>query len=345
MLDVFNSNPFSSVALTSAVERNPYNPRRLGQLGIFTPTPIRTRTFAVEERTGTLSLVPTTAIGAPPSSASREARVLRELRTVRLAVGDTIYAEELQGIREFGQETVEMQVMAEVNRRLNGPVGLRARMEMTKEYQRVGAIQGRVYDSDGSTVLVNLFTEFNVSEPAEVDWDLDNASPASGAVRKLCNSTIRAMAKASQGAFVNGMTSVLALCGDAFWDDLTAHSEVRGTYLNTVQAQQLRETVGAPYETFRYGGITWENYRSTDNGTTVTVGTDKVRFVPINAPGVFLEVMSPAEFEPWINTAGKPEYVLTFPDRDRQAWQRFEVYSYGLMICTRPEMLLRGKRT
>jgi hypothetical protein len=36
-----------------------------------------------------------------------------------------------------------------------------------------------------------------------------------------------------------------------------------------------------------YGGITFVNYRGTDDGTTVGVDTNKCKFFPANAPGVF----------------------------------------------------------
>ena len=86
------------------------------------------------------------------------------------------------------------------------------------------------------------------------------------------------MMKAAKGVFTPA-TRVHALCGDAFWDDLTAHSEVRQTYLNTIEASQLRN--GNAYETFNYGGITWENYRGTDDGS-VGINTDKAKFFPVN---------------------------------------------------------------
>jgi hypothetical protein len=53
-------------------------------------------------------------------------------------------------------------------------------------------------------VIRNWFTEFGISQPAEIDFDLDNASPASGAVRKACNGIVRAMIRGSEGAWVEG---------------------------------------------------------------------------------------------------------------------------------------------
>ncbi len=340
-MDIFNSDAFNTVSMTSAIEKVDHQPQLLGTLGIFEPLPVATRLIAIEERAGALSLIQTSAVGAPLVERTTDKRTLRSLMTSRLAKGDTIKAEEIQGVRALGSETELMQMQAEVARRYAGPAGILRDVELTWENMRLGAAQGIVLDADGST-LYNYFTEFSVSQAAEIDFDLDNATPASGVVRKLCTQVVRQMQTAAKGAWTP-QTYVLGLCGNAFWDDLTAHPEVRQTYLNTQAAAELRQ--GLAYESFRYGGIEWINYRGTDDGSTVAVPTDKAKFLPVNAPGVFQVAWAPAEFGPWVNTLGKPVYGLIIPDRDRQAFVRIEAYSYPLFVCRRPLMLQRAKRT
>jgi hypothetical protein len=218
-------------------------------------------------------------------------------------------------------------------------------VELTWEHMMLGAVQGIVYDADNSTVINNWFTEWGVSQDAEIDFDLDNASPASGAVRKKCTQVVRQMMKAAAGAWVPGRTQVVALVGDDFWDDLTSHPEVEKTFLNTQQAADLRNDVGNAYESFRYGGITWINYRGTDDDSTVAIDTDKAKFFPVNAPSVFQAAYSPGEWFDVINTAGQDVYAMIIPDDKRNAFVDAEVYSYPLFVCTRPKMLQRAKRT
>jgi hypothetical protein len=340
-LDIFKQDAFKLQSMLRAIDAVDYQPQRLGELGIFTPNPVRTETVSIEKRDGTLSLIQTSARGAPIKQRTTEKRNIRDFRTVRIAESDTIMASELANIRAFGTESELMQVQAEVARRLMGPVGLESKVELTLENMRLGAIHGIVKDADGSTIY-DWFDELGVSQATEIDFDLDNASPASGAVRKKCNEVVRAMMKAAKGVWTPS-TRVHALCGDAFWDDLTAHSEVRQTYLNTQEAADLRS--GNAYETFNYGGITFENYRGTDDGTTVAVHTDKARFFPVNAPGAFLEVFSPGEQFAHIGQLGERLYPLIVPDRDRDMYADIEVYSYPLHVCTRPLMLQRAKRT
>jgi hypothetical protein len=340
-LDIFKQDAFRLTSMLQAIRETDYLPGRLGSMGIFTPNPVRTETVAIEKLGETLALIQTSQRGAPLDQRKTEKRNIRDFRTVRIAEADRIMAAELANIRAFGTESELMQVQAEIARRLSGPAGLESKVELTLENMRLGAVQGIVLDADGSTIY-NWFDEFDVTQPTELDFDLDNGSPASGAVRKKCNEVVRSMMKAAKGVWTAG-TQVHALCGDAFWDDLTAHSEVRQTYLNTQQAAELRN--GNAYETFNYGGITWENYRGTDDGTTVAIHTDKAKFFPVNAPGAFLEVFSPGERFEHIGQLGERVYPMIVPDRDRDMYADIEVYSYPLHICTRPLMLQRAKRT
>jgi len=340
-LGIFNNGAFKLQSMLAALESVDYLPQRLGGMGIFTPNPVRTETVAIESKDGILTLIQSSQRGAPLDQQEHKKRKLRDFRTVRIAKGDRITSSELANIRAFGTTSELQQVQNEIARRLSGPVGLQNQIELTLENMRLGAIQGIVKDADNSTII-NWFDEFGVSEAAEIDFDLDNASPTSGIVRTKCNQVVRAMMSASKGVWMPG-TRVFALCGDAFWDNLTAHSEIRQTYLNQQEASQLRDS--NVYESFNYGGIVFENYRGTDDGTTVAIGTDKCRFFPVNAPGAFLEVLSPGEQFDHLGQLGERMYPLIVMDKDRQMYADIEAYSYPLHVCTRPAMLQRARRT
>jgi hypothetical protein len=341
-IDIFRSDAFSAVSITSALNNVPFQPTFLRDLNLFAPRPVRTTTVAVEERNGSLALIQTSPRGSELDVQAGDKRKLRDFRTVRIAKKNVVRADEIQNIRAFGSETELMQVVDEVNRKMNGPTGLMRDVEMTWENMALGAIQGIVTDADSST-LINFYDEFGISAATEIDFDLDAASPASGAVRKKCSQVVRQMQKAAAGGWIPGRTYIMALCGDAFWDDLTAHTEVRSTYLNTQEARDLRASLA--YETFNYGGITWVNYRGTDDGSTVAINTDKAKFFPVNGNGVFEVAYSPAETFDYVNTPGLPVYGLVLPDEKRNAFVDLEVYSYPLFMCTRPAMLQSARRT
>lgn len=337
MLDVFRQDPFSAIQLTTAVEKVPFLPSALGDLGIFEDDPIRTKALAVEERAGQLTLIPTSPRGAPMSERTSERRKMRYFDVPRIVQGDTITADELQGIREFGTESVLMQVQTEVARRLSGPTGITRNVEYTWENMRLGAIQGLLLDADGSTIY-NWFDEFGIVEADEIPFNL--AAQAEGTLRPICNGIVRSMARSSKGAFLP-TTQVYGLCGDEFWDQLTNHPDVTRTYYNWSAAAELRQ--GQAFEAMRYGGIDWFNYRGSDDTSTIAIPTDEVKFFPVGAPGIFKRALAPAETFDFVNTPGKPMYIIPIFDRDRNSWWRAEVYSYPLHICTRPEVLRRGR--
>lgn len=339
-MDVFRSNAFSTTSLTAAVDKVGYVPGLLGSIpGLFVPVPVRTVDVFIEERENAPALIQTSPRGAPPAQKERETRTARSFRTLRLAQTSRIMADEVQSIRAFGSETELMQVQAEVARR---NVRMRADIELTLENMRLGAVQGLVTDADGET-LYNWATEFGQTIPNEIDFDLDNANPASGAVRKKCNEVVRSIMRGLKGLGGNAV-QIYGLAGDNFWDDLTAHREVRETYLYQANAAAASLREGNAFDTVYYGGITFINYRGTDDGTTVAVGADKCRFFPANA-GIFQIAMAPAERMEFVNTPGQPIYNWIVPDKDRDMWVDVEMYAYPLPVCTMPQALHRAKRT
>ena len=341
ILDIFHSDPFSAIALTDAVQRNPFQPVGLGELNIFDPNPIRTKALAVEERNGVLTLIPFSERGAEGTQRTSEKRKMRYFDVPRLMHDDTVYAEEVQSVREFGQESVLMQIETEVARRLSGPTGLLASVEYTKEYLRLAAVQGMVLNPLDGSVLYNWFDEFGVTQATEVAFNL--SAGTANSLRPICNGIVRSMARKAQGAFTP-QTRVFALCGDVFYDNLTNHPDVIRTFVNWSDAKALRDnSQGAAFDAFDFAGITWVNYRGSDDNSTIKIADDKVKFFPVGAPGVFREANAPGETVEWVNTPGKPVYVLPIFDMQRRMWWKMEAYAYPLFICTRPEVLLSGR--
>jgi hypothetical protein len=339
ILDVFHQDPFTAVALTDAVQRNPFQPVGLGSLNVFEPNPIRTKALAVESRTGKLVLIPFSERGSEGTQRTTEKRDMRYFEVPRLMHDDTIYAEEVQGIREFGTESVLMQVESEVARRLSGPTGLLASVEYTKEYLRLAALQGLVLDPKDGSIVYNWFNEFGITQAAPVVFDL--VANTQYALRPICNSIIRTMARKAQGAFT-ATTRVYAMCGDRFYDLFVNHQDVIRTFVNWSEAADLRDSQGAAFDAFDFSGITWFNYRGSDDNQTIKVPDDEVLFFPVGAPGIFREANGPGETVDWVNTPGRPVYVLPIFDLYRRMWWKMETYAYPLFICTRPEVLLSG---
>lgn len=337
-IDVFRSDAFGVVPLTDAINRIPFRPGRISSMGLFDETGVATTSIAIEERGGILALVAPTPRGAPGVTLDKSKRTLRTLRIPHFEINDAVLADEVQGIRAWGSETEVEMLMAKVADR--GSIASQS-MAVTQEYARIGAIKGTITYADSSTL--SLFTEFGVSQESEIDFDLDNANPAAGALRKKCAGVIRQMAGILDGL---PFTSIYALCGDAFFDDLIAHTEVRATYLQTQAAGDLRTAYvsgGQTYGAFSFGGITFENYRGAV-GATGYIHTDKCHLFPTGVPGLFRTYFAPADYNDTVNTMGQRLYQRQY-EMPNGKGINLDTQMNALDICTRPRVLIQGKRT
>ena len=343
--DVFEGNAFTMQSLTAAVLERKHVPMRLGAIpGLFETSGVRTTKVSVEKRGQTLVLVQTTPRGAPAVQNTTPDRELIDIPSARIALEDTVTADEVQNIRAFGSESELQTLVGEIADR---NASMSDSILATEEYHRIGAVKGRVLDADGST-LIDLFQTFNVAEPAEIDFDLDNANPAEGALRRQCAVVVRAIQDVLEGV---PYTGIHAMVSSQFWDDLLAHREVRETVKNWPAALTLRESGvgrggnGQPIRTLDFGGITWEEYRGRI-GATDYVEDDKARFFPVGVPRLFLTRYAPAEYFDTVNTVGLPRYATINPDgTDPKHKRTLRVQSHPVMICTRPGVLQRARRT
>jgi hypothetical protein len=338
MLDIFHDNAFSVVSLTDAINRPLFQPGRIGQMGLFLETSVSTIDIAIEERDGVLVLVAPTPRGGPGITVPRSQRGIRVLRAPHFEINDAVMAEEVQGVRAWGTEDQVEMVMDKVSERL---MTNRSSLEATMEYSRVGAVIGIITYADGTTM--NLFSEFGVSQDAVIAFDLSNATPVDGVLRKLCAIIIRQMSVNLGGV---PFTGISALCGDAFFDALLTHPEVIKTFLNNPAAAQLRAAYianGMSYGSFDFGGILFENYRGYV-GSTSFVSTDNCHLFPTGVPNLFRTYMAPADYIETVNRPGQRMYAKQY-DMENGKGVNLDVQMNPLNICTRPKSLLKGKRT
>jgi hypothetical protein len=340
-LDIFRGDAFSLVSSTEAVNKQVYIPGRLGALGIFKIESIDTLDVSVEEKEGVLYLVPNKQRGADATQNQKEGRKRRILSTNHLPVGDRLYAHEIQGVRAFGQQSVLETIQGKVNDKM---ATMAQSIQATLEYHRVGAIKGQILDADGSTVLHDLFDEFDITPYSTVNFDLAVDNEADGSLREKCADIVRNIGNALGATPFMG---VHAECGDAFFNALLKEPEVRATYLQTPMAAVLRDGFVYPnglkvWGAFEFGGIVWENYRGSV-GNVSFIDTDSVHLFPMGAPGLFRTAFAPMDHVNFTNTPGLPLYAQTTVD-PKGRWVDIDVESNPLVYCTRPKALITGVR-
>jgi hypothetical protein len=188
-------------------------------------------------------------------------------------------------------------------------------------------------------VNYDLFTEFGVTAPTEIDFDLDHATPAPGVVKKKCHD-IRRKIEDELGA--QPYEHIHAICGADFFDDLITHSEITTAYNRYLDGAFLRQ--GQARGSFEYGGIVFEEYRGRV-GTVDFTDASKAYFFPVGVPGLFRQYNAPADFVETANTIGLPRYAKQVADQQFARWVMLHGQSNPLPICTRPRVLIKGKRT
>lgn len=338
MLDIFKDNAFGVLSLTDAINALKFQPGLINSKNLFNETAITTTTVAVEQRDGILTLIAPTPRGGPGHTLDKGPRTLKALAVPHFEINDAVMAEEVQGVRAWGQETEVETVAGRVNERL---VLHTQSMEATHEYSRIGAIKGIVTYSDSTTL--NLFTELGVTQETEIDFDLDAASPAAGVLRRKAASVIRLMSTNLGGVSVSG---VGAIVGDNFFDDLIAHAEIRNTFLNNPAAAQLRTGYvqnGLSYGQLDFGGVIWENYRGAVDGTNF-IDSDKAHFYPLGVPGLFRTYYAPADYVETVNRPGRRLVAKQYEMLNGKGIH-LDTQMNALDICTRPKTLMKGKRT
>ena len=329
--DVFSQNAWGTLDVhEQIVERVDYVPGLLGQMGIFEPWYSRSKTLGIADKNKTVKLINTSERGSPPEEYIPQGARVRYFKPGRLAEGSTVYADELQDVLQLPFESQFREVSAEIADRT---AGINGDLDLTFEHMRLGAVQGKVYDADG-TLLIDWFDEWGASAPASVSFELDVAETD---IRKVSRDIKRKMMTKAKGRWRAG-TSIVNLCGDNFFDALVSHPLYKETKVNNERTRELENIEG--YSAVEYEGILHVNYRGTDDGTTLSIPSNEGRIFP-RGGGFFQAAFAPAsEFKPYVNQRARERYTMLLSDPSgREEWDRVEIYSYPLMVCNAPELL------
>ncbi len=337
-MDIFNDDAFSLVSLTSMINNIDYVPGRAGELAfVGTGQGVATLSVAIESKSETLSLISTSPRGGPAPQEKQEKGTLRNVSIPQIKLEETIGAHQIMGVRELGSADVLRGAQRVVQQQMQK---MTRRHDMTLEYHRLGALKGVILDADGTTTLVNLFTLFDIAAPSDVSFALTTGTTD---VRAKCASVIRTMKRNIKLAWP-GTAKVWAFCGDAFFDDLINHANVKAAYQNwNAAAAALGNSF--VHDVFPFGGITFENYQGTDDNSTVAIGTNECRFFVTGVPGLYEEYYAPADFMETVNTVGLPRYAKIAPDGKFNRSVELHTQQNPLPLCLRPQTLIKGTRT
>jgi hypothetical protein len=321
---------FQTSTLTASVNKLPAMPGKVGAMGLFEERGITTTTVVIDQREGRLVLVPNTSRADDAAAIKNGKRTRRVFEATHLPLKGSILPGDIQNIAAFGQDnSVLTQQAIVINNKL---LDMKNSIEATREWQRVGALSGKILDSDGS-VLCDLYNEFGVVKKSmNVPF-----SVATTDVRKYCLDSKRWAEKKLGGVMVTGYK---ALCDAAFFDALTSHPNVEKAYANYQEAQ---DRLGGDLRSgFKFGDIEYIEYEIQVSGQSfIPAATAKV--FPVGN-GIFAMYNAPANYNETVNTLGLPYYAKV-EERDMGKGWDMEVQANPLAMCLIPEALVELKAT
>lgn len=348
VLDIFRNDAFSTATLQRVASNVDYIPQALGEMNIFTPAPIDTVFVIIFEEDGKIRLIPTTERGAPDIMQSRDKGRFRALMTPRVSKRDQVNASEILGVANVAlPQAVRLRSAAElVNERLSKLI---SEQEATAEYHRLGALQGKLMDVDGTTVISDYFAELGFAQPPIIDVDFANITDDEFMMFFQTNFFIPTMRVLKDRKSTS--TFLASLVGDNFWAKLQTHPGFREIYKLEMQARAIARAANPlvqpnAWMTVDFGGVRWIHYMGTDDGTTIAIPTNEARFFPMNAKDVFVKYMAPGETLSQVGPGvkGKEQYVILRIDpRDDPEFIEIIVRRYHLHACLFPQALSRAR--
>lgn len=325
-LDIFNDDAFSMVSLTKAINTGDHLPQRLAELGLFSEEGITTTSAMIEQKGETLSLVPAGTRGSPANATAGDKAKLIPFPTVHLPARATILADTVQNLRAFGSETEVETVQTVVNKRLEK---MRRQIDATIEFHRMGAIKGQVLDADGTSVLLDLYTAFGVSQQTQ-------AMALATTTTKVRELIVKAKRKSEDALGAQMYRGMRAFCSADFFDAFVSHGAVEAAYDRWMNGEFLRADVRGG---FYHGGVFWEEYRGTV-GAVPFIASGEAYLVPEGVPDLFVTNYAPADYMETVNTIGLPYYAKQEAMRLNKGVE-VEAQSNPLCLNTRPRAIIK----
>jgi hypothetical protein len=295
-LDIFNNDAFSLSSLSQTITDIPRVPTQLGDERLFNEYPINTLSVMIERQGSKIQLVPSAPRGGVPQPGTRSGRKIFPLVATHLPQSDTILADEVQGVRAFGSETEVMAVSTVIKNRL---MNLKMNLDLTMEYQRIGALKGQVLDANGSDVLWDMYTLFGFTQQTHF-FALANAATD---VKQKCVLLKRAIQLKLGG---RAMKRVRVKVSESFFDALVGHTTVKKAWelWSSGAFARMDQSEGD----FEYAGVIFQIYAGgTSAGDFITA--DLGYAYPEGIPGMFQIAYAPANFIETVNTNGLPYYA------------------------------------
>lgn len=335
-IDGFDNREFNVDELTLSMNVIPNMYTMVTDLGIFgNPIPLSTTYCALEIDNMTLNLLPAIRRGGPATKDIAGKRKRKLFEIPMSAHEDLITVADIQNMRGFGNMAPKM-LEDEVNRRL---FQMTLKHQITHEWRRIGALKGQVLDSDGG-VMINLFTEFAVSE---------RAAPFGGP--NPVNQYIRDVKRHIEDNLLGDvMTGIVCLASPEFMDMLLEEADIKTAYNAAAAMARLNPNMDDVRPAFMHAGVLFMEYRGSAgerqaDGSVTTrrfIPAGDARFFPVGTMQSAVSFTAPGDFFEAANLPGQLYYAKSAPGDKWNRSLELHTQSAFLPLWTRPACLVRG---
>tara|TARA_X000000950_G_scaffold288517_1_gene405699 strand:+ start:9106 stop:10146 length:1041 start_codon:yes stop_codon:yes gene_type:complete len=338
MVDIFNDDAFSVVAVTESINDYPVQYGRVTQMGIFKDESIDTTAVAVEINKGVLSLIQSKKRGGDRNKNKRDRRKLRHFGVPHFPLDDRLLPSDIQNARQFGSATEMKTPETEVARILES---MSKKHDITGEFLKMGALKGKVYDPSGEVIL-DIFAEFGVEQKV-INMALNTDS--TNVIKKI--GEIKDHIDENMGG--DTYDYIHCLCSADFFNALIDHPKIREIYVHQQVTKDANPLITDMSESFIYQNIVFEKYNGKANVLNED-GTESVikfiddgdaHFFPVGTSETFRNYNAPADYMETVNTPGLPKYAKAIPDTGDR-FVDIESESNPLPLCLRPAILVKG---
>ncbi len=326
-----NETFFGVHSLSEAINELPATPSIIGDLGVFKKDFKTTTYVSVERKENILTLVANTPRGSAGEPVKSTRHAPKTFNMMHLVKDDVVRADDVQNLRAFGSNDVLASVADHVNDKLSA---MKSDIDYTIEHARLGALKGKILDSDGKTVITDIYKEFGLTRKSH-NWQLSSDKTH---VSALIDAYKQDIAKLRRGESVTGY---VCLVSPEFMNTLITHASVEPYYLRHQDGLAYRE--GNTDVEFIHKGVKFVVYADEfDSG--LKLDSDEGIILPLGTRQAFREYYAPADMSQTVNTKALAYYASREPLAHNKGWS-LHAQSNPLPLVLRPDLVQTIKLT
>jgi len=340
---------FSTTQLAEAIETIPNVYGLLSTLSnpdgspLWAEKGIKDRAVKIDIKAQGISIIQTSPLGTPaPAADQPDDRSVRMLPTFRHAKMDAMLIEELRGVRSFGTDIDPEDANKIVFERYQK---LLLEHRQTKEFLRFGALNGDVYDANGTSLLYNVYTLMEEQQKA-IEWDLDNAT----AVDPIQEGNDELLDHMEQNALGEPVQGIIKICSPGYIKSMQQNKDFREAFKYFAnQGSQInpnRQSLRRPFEFkdviyLRHTGFC--SFKKKD-GSVIThkfLRDNEAIAIPLGTQNVFRTYFGPAEWDaPGMDGV---EMHAKLDPMKLDLGVEMHTFSYQLNTILKPRLVVRCK--